>query len=98
MGSRPSRRSVEALRILESEALIKVQRGNVGGAMVQYRRSRRPPELQRSSCRLRKYRLRDIYEARLSSNPAPPAGDRKSPTTQTIAQLQELLDDGDTPA
>jgi GntR family transcriptional regulator, transcriptional repressor for pyruvate dehydrogenase complex len=83
----------EALRILESEGLIRVRRGNMGGAIVQYPSVSVAARAAAIILQVENTSLQDIYEARLSieSGAAYTATERARP--ETIAKLLELLDE-----
>jgi GntR family transcriptional repressor for pyruvate dehydrogenase complex len=94
--SRPSLR--EALRILETEGLIRIRRGKVGGAIVH------PPTPQSAAYHVgltlqsRRVTLRDLAQARGVLEPACAgfAAERDLKTRKTIVQrLEELIDENE---
>ena len=82
----------EALRILESESLIKVQRGNVGGAVVQLPSVSAAARSAAIILQVEEIPLRDIYEARLILEAGAARRATEVADDATIAQLQALLD------
>lgn len=82
----------EALRILESESLIKVQRGNVGGAIVQMPSVAAAARSAAVILQVEKTPLRDVYEARLALETSAAERAAEIADAATVQLLQELLD------
>ncbi|HVW45114.1 MAG TPA: GntR family transcriptional regulator [Amycolatopsis sp.] len=83
----------EALRILESEALVKVQRGNVGGAIVQAPSVSVTARSAAAILQSQQIPLSDIYQARLAFETGAAYLAAKVADDASIAMLHGLLDD-----
>ena len=82
----------ETLRILESEALIKVQRGNVGGAVVQGPSVSVAARSAATILQSEQIPLSDIYEARLAFETGAARLAAKAADETSIATLRGLLE------
>jgi DNA-binding FadR family transcriptional regulator len=82
----------EALRILESESLIKVQRGNVGGAIVQIPSVAAAARAAAVILEVENTPLRDVYDARLALETSAAERAAEVADDSTVRMLQELLD------
>lgn len=82
----------EALRILESESLIRVRRGNVGGAVVQVPSVAAAARSAAVILQVENTPLRDVYEARLALESGAAERAARVADEATVAMLQELLD------
>jgi DNA-binding FadR family transcriptional regulator len=81
----------EALRILESESLVRVQRGNVGGAVVQVPSVAAAARSAAIILQVEQIPVRDIYEARLVLESGAARRAAKLRTPATITELDRLL-------
>jgi len=83
----------EALRILESESLVKVQRGNVGGAIVQLPSVSAAARSAALILHLENIPLRDIFETRLILETGAAYRAAEIADGQVVDMLQTALDD-----
>ncbi|MCW2622090.1 MAG: Transcriptional regulator [Frankiales bacterium] len=81
----------EALRILESEGLLKVQRGNVGGAVVQVPSAAAAARAAAVVLQVEQIPLADIYGARLVIETGAARQAATSATPEALAELERLL-------
>jgi GntR family transcriptional repressor for pyruvate dehydrogenase complex len=81
----------EALRILESEALIEVRRGNVGGALVTMPTVTVAARSAAIILQMEGTPLEDIYEARLALEPGAAYQAARRAVPDTVGALGELL-------
>ncbi|MET0372203.1 MAG: GntR family transcriptional regulator [Sphingobium sp.] len=86
--SRPTLR--EALRILQSEGLLAVTRGNGGGARVIVPEPRRLADYAAMSLRMRKASFRDTLEIRRLLEPAAIARLARRPNREVIGRLAQI--------
>jgi GntR family transcriptional regulator, transcriptional repressor for pyruvate dehydrogenase complex len=87
---RPSLR--EALRILESESLLEIQKGNVGGAIVRHPRVTVAARNVGVLLQLRGTTLKDVYDTRLLLEPAAVARAAERRDPDGLARLEEILE------
>jgi GntR family transcriptional repressor for pyruvate dehydrogenase complex len=86
---RPSLR--EALRILESESLLEIRKGNVGGAIVRYPRVTVTARDAGLLLQLQGTTLKDVYDARLLLEPAAVARAAECRDSSDLMRLEEIL-------
>lgn len=86
--SRPTCR--EALRILQSEGLVRVKRGNQGGAVVQSPDPDRIAEYAGVFLKMRGSTIADVFETRILVEPSIVAGLAAAPDPRILSELSQI--------